>query len=43
MKSAMLLSGSNIPVILPSRTDSPMTKLHSIALACFLKDAKVPA
>ncbi len=43
MKSAMLLSGSNIPVILTSRTDSPMTKLHSIALACFLKDAKVPA
>ncbi|OIO04739.1 MAG: phosphate butyryltransferase [Elusimicrobia bacterium CG_4_10_14_0_2_um_filter_56_8] len=39
MKSATLLAGSNIPVILPSRTDSPMTKLHSIALACFLKDA----
>lgn len=38
MKSATLLAGSNIPVILPSRTDSPMTKLHSIALACFLKD-----
>lgn len=43
MKSAMLLTGSNIPVILTSRTDSPMTKLHSIALACFLKDAKVAA
>jgi len=43
MKSATLLAGSNIPVILPSRTDSPVTKLHSIALACFLKDAKVPA
>lgn len=44
MKSATLLAGSNIPVILPSRTDSPMTKLHSIALACFLKDqAKVTA
>jgi len=42
MKSATLLAGCNIPVILPSRTDSPMTKLHSIALACFLKDAKVP-
>ena len=39
MKSATLLAGSNIPVILPSRTDSPMTKLHSIALACYLKDA----
>ena len=43
MKSAMVLAGSNIPVILTSRTDSPMTKLHSIALACYLKDAKVPA
>lgn len=43
VKSATLLAGSNIPVILPSRTDSPVTKLHSIALACFLKDAKVPA
>jgi phosphate butyryltransferase len=38
MKSATLLAGSNIPVILPSRTDSPMTKLHSIALAAYLKD-----
>jgi phosphate butyryltransferase len=38
MKSATLLAGSNIPVILPSRTDTPMTKLHSIALACYLKD-----
>ncbi len=44
MKSATLLAGSNIPVILPSRTDTPMTKLHSIALACYLKDkAKVIA
>lgn len=39
MKSATLLAGSNMPVILPSRTDTPMTKLHSIALACYLKDA----
>ena len=39
MKSATLLAGSNMAVILPSRTDTPMTKLHSIALACFLKDA----
>ena len=38
MKSATLLAGSNIPVILPSRTDSPVTKLHSIALAAYLKD-----
>ncbi len=44
MKSATLLAGSNIPVILPSTTDTPMTKLHSIALACFLKDtAKIAA
>jgi len=44
MKSATLLAGCNIPVILPSRTDTPMTKLHSIALACYLKDkAKVAA
>ena len=39
MKSATLLAGCNIPVILPSRTDTPTTKLHSIALACFLKHA----
>lgn len=39
MKSATLLAGCNIPVILPSRTDTPITKLHSIALACYLKDA----
>lgn len=38
MKSAMVLAGANMPVILPSRTDSPLTKLHSIALACYLKD-----
>ena len=39
MKAATVLAGSNMAVILPSRTDSPVTKLHSIALACFLKDA----
>ena len=39
MKAATVLAGSNLVVILPSRTDSPVTKLHSIALACFLKDA----
>ncbi len=43
VKLAGLVAGANIPMILPSRTDSPLTKLHSIALACFLKDAKVPA
>jgi phosphate butyryltransferase len=37
MKSATILAGANFPVILPSRTDSPVTKLHSIALASFLK------
>ena len=41
MKSATLLVGSNIPVILPSRTDTPVTKLHSIALAGFLKSQAV--
>lgn len=43
VKLGALIAGANIPMILPSRTDSPLTKLHSIALACFLKDAKVPA
>ena len=38
-KSAAILGGVNFPVILPSRTDSPLTKLYSIALACFLKEA----
>ncbi|MBU2529637.1 MAG: phosphate butyryltransferase [Elusimicrobia bacterium] len=37
-KSATILGGVNFPVILPSRTDSPLTKLHSIALACFLEE-----
>ncbi|MBU2573142.1 MAG: phosphate butyryltransferase [Elusimicrobia bacterium] len=43
VKLGALIAGANIPMILPSRTDSPLTKLHSIALACFLKDARVPA
>jgi len=37
MKSATIVAGANFPVILPSRTDSPRTKLHSMALASFLK------
>ena len=41
MKSATLLVGSNIPVILPSRTDTPVPKLHPIALAGFLKSQAV--
>lgn len=43
VKLGALIAGTNIPMILPSRTDSPLTKLHSIALACFMKDARVPA
>jgi len=42
VKLGALIAGANIPMTLPSRTDSPLTKLHSIALACFLKDMKVP-
>lgn len=37
MTSATLLAGVNFPVILPSRTDSPQTKLHSIALSSYIK------
>jgi phosphotransacetylase len=40
MKSAALVAGASIPVILPSRTDPPLTKALSIALASFLKDHK---
>lgn len=40
MTSATILAGANFPVILPSRTDSPKTKLHSIALASYLKQLK---
>lgn len=43
MKSSTILTGANFPVILSSRTDSPMTKLHSIALACYLKEANKSA
>ena len=43
MKSSALVAGATVPVILPSRTDPPQTKAHSIALASFLKEQKVPA
>ncbi|MFA6091841.1 MAG: phosphate acyltransferase [Elusimicrobiota bacterium] len=43
MKSAALVAGAKVPVILPSRTDPPQTKAYSIALASFLKEQKVPA
>lgn len=43
MKSSTILVGANFPVILPSRTDSPMTKLHSIALAGYLKQVNKAA
>ncbi|HOJ85369.1 MAG TPA: phosphate acyltransferase [Elusimicrobiales bacterium] len=35
--SATILAGANFPIILPSRTDSPMTKLYSIALASYMQ------
>jgi len=37
MTSAAILAGVNFPVILPSRTDSPMTKLYSIVLASYMQ------
>ncbi|MEF3279470.1 MAG: phosphate butyryltransferase [Elusimicrobiota bacterium] len=37
MTSATILAGANFPVILPSRTDSPKTKLYSIALSSYIK------
>ena len=40
MSSATLLAGAKFPVILPSRTDSPKTKLYSIALASYIKQIK---
>lgn len=43
MKSSTILTGANFPVILPSRTDSPVTKLHSIALASYLKEVNKSA
>ena len=43
MKSAALVAGANVPVILPSRTDPAQTKAYSIALASLLKEQKVPA
>jgi len=42
-KSAALVAGAKVPVILPSRTDPPQTKAHSIALASLLKGQKVAA
>ncbi len=41
IKSATLLAGASVPVILPSRTDAPLTKMLSIALASFLKEQQV--
>ena len=43
MKSAAVVAGAAVPVILPSRTDPPLTKALSIALASFMKDQKVAA
>lgn len=41
MKSAAIVGGVKFPVILPSRTDSPMTKLYSLALAGYLNRERV--
>ncbi|MDD2774044.1 MAG: phosphate acyltransferase [Elusimicrobiales bacterium] len=38
VRSAAILVGARIPVVLSSRADSPDTKLNSIALACMLRD-----
>jgi phosphate butyryltransferase len=43
LKSAALVVGAKVPVILPSRTDPPQTKAHSIALASLLKEQRVAA
>ena len=40
MTSAAILVGANFPVILPSRTDLPTTKLYSIALASYMQQRK---
>lgn len=39
-EAAAMIAGPNIPAILPSRADSPLVKLNSIALCCYLKDKK---
>lgn len=38
--AAAILAGPTIPVILPSRADSPKVKLNSIALCSYLKEQK---
>ena len=43
MKSAAVVAGASVPVILPSRTDPPQSKAYAIALASFLKDQKKAA
>ena len=37
-EAAAVLAGPKIPVILPSRADSPKLKMNSIALCCYLKN-----
>ncbi|MFA6318427.1 MAG: phosphate acyltransferase [Elusimicrobiota bacterium] len=37
LQSAALVAGAKFPIVLPSRTDPPRTKMLSIALASFLK------
>lgn len=40
VEAAAILAGPTIPVILPSRADTPEVKLNAIALASYLKDRK---
>ncbi len=40
VSAAAILAGPTIPVILPSRADSPFVKLNSIALCSYLKEQK---
>lgn len=41
VRSAAIIAGVTFPVILPSRTDSPDTKMLSLALCSFLKFSKM--
>lgn len=38
LKSATIVGGANAAIVLPSRTDPPLTKMLSIALAALLKE-----
>ncbi|MBI5624173.1 MAG: phosphate butyryltransferase [Elusimicrobia bacterium] len=42
LQSAALVAGARFPIVLPSRTDPPRTKMLSIALASFLQMHRQP-